>query len=301
MIRRTSTEGLTGKERAASSCDTDEIKEKGSINSYFGSIKNFQLLTHDEEIKLARKIARGDKAAREEMVKANLRLVVKISLRYRNRGLSFEDLVEEGNIGLIKAVERFNAAKGCRFSTYATFWIKQTIMIAIANQANTVRLPINITADIYRITRASKELMMTLHREPDFAEISEKTGLSGRYVKKLELLRRKSYSLESVLPDRSDQPLLDKIEDDRLPTPVESLERSDRVKRVNGLLGMLDDSERTVLKLRFGFDREDPKTLEEIGKAFGVTRERVRQIESKILGKLRKIIKRSDISNFDAI
>lgn len=278
-----------------------EAPVKDSIKIYFNSIKRYSLLTFEEEKALARRIAKGDIEARNRMIESNLRLVVNIARRCINRGLSFEDLVEEGNIGLIKAVERFKATKGCRFSTYATFWIKQTIDRALANQSNTVRLPIHITTDIYKLGRASKELMMTLNREPNIAELAQKTGLSGRYVKKLDLINKKSFSLDSALPDSSDQSLLDTIPDDRFPAPVAYLEESTRMQRVEGLLGMLDVNEREILKMRFGFDHGDPQTLEEIGNSFGVTRERVRQIEAKALGKLRNLMKQSDISSFDAI
>lgn len=277
------------------------VPAKESIKIYFGSIKQFKLLTHEDEIKLAGKIAKGDTAARDRMINSNLRLVVNIARRYLNRGLSFEDLIEEGNLGLIKAVERFKATKGCRFSTYATFWIKQTIERALANQSSTVRLPIHISTDLYKVSRASKELLATLHREPDLSEIAERTGLSGRYVKKLDTISKKSLSLESLTHDNSDHTLLDRLEDDRVPTPEMSLEDSDRVEKIKKLLGFLDESERKILKLRFGFDHEEPHTLEDIGNTFGVTRERVRQIECKALGKLREFAKRSNISSMEMI
>lgn len=274
---------------------------KESIKIYFGSIKQFKLLTHKDEIMLATKIAAGDIAARDRMISSNLRLVVNISRRYLNRGLSFEDLIEEGNLGLIKAVERFKATKGCRFSTYATFWIKQTIERALANQSSTVRLPIHISTDLYKVARASKELLATLHREPELAEIALRTGLSGRYVKKLDTISKKAVSLEAQTHDNSDHTLLDRLEDESIPTPEMSLEESDRVEKIQKLLDCLDESEKKILKLRFGFDNEEPHTLENIGNAFGVTRERVRQIECKALGKLRELAKRSNISSLEMI
>lgn len=274
---------------------------KDSINFYFGEIKKIDLLSAEEERALSKKVAAGDREARKRMIEANLRLVVNIARKYLNKGFPLEDLVEEGNIGLIKAVERFRPTKGCRFSTYATFWIRQTIDRAIANQGNTVRLPIHITTDIAKVSRASKELMMELNREPNSAEIAEKTGLSGRYVKKLDIVSKKSFSLESIIPDGSDLTLLDKLEDDKYPTPAENIEFSNRAERVKGLLGMLDDNEKAILKLRFGFGDEEPHTLEEIGNSFGVTRERVRQIESKALGKLREYVSHSDIASLEMI
>lgn len=274
---------------------------KESIKIYFGSIKQYKLLNHEEEISLAGRIAKGDTEARDAMISSNLRLVVNIARRYLNRGLSFDDLIEEGNLGLIKAVERFKATKGCRFSTYATFWIKQTIERALANQSNTVRLPIHISTDLYKVAKASKELLATLHREPDLAEISQRTGFSGRYVKKLDTISKKSLSLESLTHENSDHTLLDRLEDDRFLTPEASLEDSDRTEKIKALMKTLDESERKILQLRFGFDYEEPHTLEAIGNAFGVTRERVRQIESKALGKLRELARRSDITSMEMI
>ncbi len=272
-----------------------------SVKVYFSGIKRFTLLTSDEEKYLARRIARGDTDSRRKMIEANLRLVVNIAKRYLNRGLPLQDLIEEGNIGLIKSVERFKATKGCKFSTYATYWIKQAIERAIANQSSIVRLPIHVTADISRLTRANRELTRSLKREPTVVELSEKTGLTGRYVKKLNTISKKSYSLEASFPDDTDQSLLDRLEDDRFPTPMELIDESRRVDRINNWLGMLDDNERTIIRLRFGLDKDEPQTLESIGKCFGVTRERVRQIEVKALDKLKKFIKQSDITSFDAV
>ncbi|MBI2412587.1 MAG: sigma-70 family RNA polymerase sigma factor [Deltaproteobacteria bacterium] len=236
--------------------DGRENAASDSVKVYFSGIKKFALLTSDEEKYLARKIAKGDNDSRRQMIEANLRLVVNIAKRYLNRGLPLQDLIEEGNIGLIKSVERFKATKGCKFSTYATYWIKQAIERAIANQSSIVRLPIHVTADISRLTRASRE---------------------------------------------TDQSLLDRLEDDRFPAPMDIIDESRRQERINGWLGMLDDNERTIIRLRFGLDEDDPQTLESIGRSFGVTRERVRQIEVKALDKLKRIIKQSDIATFDSI
>ncbi|MBI1911371.1 MAG: sigma-70 family RNA polymerase sigma factor [Deltaproteobacteria bacterium] len=273
-----------------------------SLKFYFNCIKRYPLLTSKEEKQLARKIAKGDHEARKRMIEANLRLVVNIAKRYMNRGFPLQDLIEEGNIGLIKSVERFKATKGCKFSTYATYWIKQSIERAIANQANVVRLPIHITSDISKVARASRELLMILNREPSVRELAERTGLSGRYVKKLDIIGKKSYSLEAFLPDGSDQSLLDKLEDTSYPTPLELIDRFRKATKVNNWLCMLDENESRIIKLRFGIETEGPKTLEEIGKAFGVTRERVRQIEARALDKLKKIIiERDNIESLDAV
>src|SRR4030067_866593 len=193
-----------------------------SLRFYFDIIKKYPLLTSKEEIHLADRIATGDQDARRRMIEANLRLVVNIAKRYMGRGFPFQDLIEEGNIGLIKSAERFRTAKGCKFSTYATYWIRQSIERAIANQSNVVRLPIHINADILKLSKATHELMMTLNREPDYAELAERTGFSGRYVKKLDTVNKKSYSLEAFLPDGSGQSILDRLEDDSRLTTLEA-------------------------------------------------------------------------------
>ncbi len=284
-----------GKEnRDAPSSDTVKV--------YFNSIKRFSLLTPREEKQLARKIAKGDKQARQRMIESNLRLVVNIAKRYISRGFPLQDLIEEGNIGLIKSVERFKAAKGCKFSTYSTYWIKQSIERAIANQSNIVRLPIHVTADLSKITRATRELKMQFSREPTVPELSHRTGLSGRYVKKLDTISRKSYSLEAALPDGTEQTLLERIPDDSYPTPMELIDEARRIINIDVWLNMLDENEREIIRLRFGLGKDGPSTLEAIGKTLGVTRERVRQIEVKALAKLRRIIKETaNIASFDAM
>lgn len=273
-----------------------------SVKYYFNCIKKYPLLTFKEEQELAGRIARGDQQARRKMIESNLRLVVNIAKRYVNRGYPLQDLIEEGNIGLIKSVERFKAVKGCKFSTYATYWIRQSIERAIVNQSNIIRLPIHVAADISKLNRAARDLSVALSREPDHRELSEKTGFSGRYVKRLDIISRKTYSLERFAPDGGDTPLLDKIEDNTFPAPLELLSRLRRLDRVNNWINLLDESESAVIKMRFGLDNSLPKTLDAIGRAFGVTRERVRQIEVRALGKLRHIIKEmDDVSSFDAV
>jgi len=278
------------------------VQSTDSLRYYFDSIKKYPLLTSKEEIELADRIASGDKEARRKMIEANLRLVVNIAKRYLGRGFPFQDLIEEGNIGLIKSAERFRTAKGCKFSTYATYWIKQSIERAIANQSNVVRLPIHINADLMKLNKAARELMMTLNREPDVAELAEKTGFSGRYVKKLDTVGKKSYSLESSLPDGSGQSILDRLEDDTRLSPLEVIEKGRRTDKINDWLGQLDHSESEIIRLRFGFDDNGIRTLEEIGRTFGVTRERVRQIEVKALDKLKKIIQENNnIASYDGV
>lgn len=289
------------KEPHATPLETNAVASD-TVKVYFNSIKRYNLLTSKEEKSLARKIARGDLDARRRMIESNLRLVVNIAKRYLNRGFPLQDIIEEGNIGLIKAVERFKASKGCKFSTYATYWIKQSIERAIANQSNIVRLPIHITADLAKITKATREFTAQNNREPSMAEISGRTGLSGRYVKKLDMINRKSCSLEASLPDGSEQTLLERLPDETFPMPLEFIESGRRTGSIERWFGQLDDGERHIIELRFGLSDDGPKTLESIGKMFGVTRERVRQIEVKALAKLRKLIKEwDDIVSYDAV
>lgn len=272
-----------------------------TLSIYFKSIRRCALLSAADEKETAALVTTGDVQARSRMIESNLRLVVNISRRYVNRGLPLQDLIEEGNIGLIKAVERFKASKGCRFSTYATYWIKQAVERAIANQANTVRLPIHVSTDMARIVRATKDLSLSLRRDPSVTEIAEKTGLSGRYVKHLDTVGRKSYSLDAALPDASDLSLLDKLEDTTCLSPAESMEEARRKVSVAGWIATLDKNEQSVIRLRFGFDGGEPQTLDAVGKTFGVTRERVRQIESKVLVKLRNIVRLNQVDSLNAI
>ncbi|MEK6531453.1 MAG: sigma-70 family RNA polymerase sigma factor [Deltaproteobacteria bacterium] len=260
-----------------------------SVRLYFNNIKRFPLLKPEEEKTLARRIAKGDKSANKRMIESNLRLVVSIAKRYINRELPIQDLIEEGNVGLIKAVERFKAQKGCKFSTYATYWIKQSIERAIANQANTVRLPIHVTADMSRVSRASRHLSQQFNREPSLAEISDATGLSGRYVRRLDTISRKSYSLEATLPDGTELSLMDRLEDTAQQNPLDIIDNARMSGRVHTWLSSLDDNEKRILRMRFGFDDNGPQTLESIGRAFGVTRERVRQVEVKAIEKLKRL------------
>ncbi|MFQ5736421.1 MAG: RNA polymerase sigma factor RpoD/SigA [Thermodesulfobacteriota bacterium] len=283
--------------------DTAEKRPQAtdSINAYFNGIKRFHLLDKNEEMELARKVALGDGEARRRMIEANLRLVVNIAKRYIGRGLPLQDLIEEGNIGLIKAVERFRPSKGCKFSTYATYWIRQSIDRGIANQANTVRLPIHITTDMSKVTRAERELASTLGHEPNVAEIADKTGLSGRYVNKLHSIHRKNFSLEASISEGTDQSLLDVIEDTTSPAPGDSMVAGTQTEKVASWLDMLDENERRIISMRYGIDGEGPKTLETVGRSFGLTRERVRQIEAKALGKLKKIVEETSLEFSDMV
>jgi RNA polymerase primary sigma factor len=273
-----------------------------TLRVYLSSIRRHSLLSSSEEKQLAKRIARGDTEARKTMIESNLRLVVNIAKRYANRGFQLQDLIEEGNIGLIKSVERFKASKGCKFSTYATYWIRQAIERAIANQSNIVRLPIHVSADIAKMSKATRELVALLEREPTINELAEKTGLTGKYLKKLNTVNRRSCPIDSALPDGTEHSLLDRLTDDTQLSPMDLINEARRSDRVNGWLGLLEENERGIIKLRFGLDGEAPRTLESIGRVFGVTRERVRQLEVRALEKLKKIIKETDdIASFDAV
>jgi RNA polymerase primary sigma factor len=272
-----------------------------SASLYFKGIRRFPLLTAAEELDLVMRLSSGDAAARRRMIECNLRLVVNIARRYLNRGLQIQDLVNEGNIGLIKAVERFKPSKGCRFSTYATFWIRQSVERAIANQAATVRLPIHVNMDISKVSKVTRELTVALKREPTLAEVAARAGFSGRYVKKLNVVGRKTYSLDAALPDAPDQSLMDRLEDASRPAPVDEIALGLRARMVGGWLDRLDKNERFIIKMRFGFDDEEPRTLEEVGRLYGVTRERIRQIEMRALRRLKEFMSASGIATLDAV
>lgn len=285
--------------------DDDLIEEHESpkellddtIRIYFQDIKKFPLLSNKEERDLASQISKNGHKARNKMIQSNLRLVVKIAKRYLNRGLPFQDLIEEGNIGLIKAVEKFKISKGCKFSTYATYWIKQSIERAIANQANVIRLPIHVTNDVVKMLQCNRLLTKELRRDPSSTEIADKMQVSGRYVKKLMLMMKKSFSLETSFRQGSDQSLLDVIEDDKIQSPAKVTELLKRQKQINKWLDFLTEIERKVILLRFGLNDNLPHTLGAIGKGLGVTRERIRQIEVKALEKLRHIVKKEQITS----
>jgi RNA polymerase primary sigma factor len=240
------------------------------------------------EKECARSIEKGDKAARNKMIESNLRLVVKIAKRYINRGLPFLDLIEEGNLGLIKAVERFSLAKECRFSTYATWWIRQAIERALVNQSRTIRLPVHVSDDINRMLKNTRILSQSLQREPSVQEIAEAMNAKVPYVRRLMTLLRRTCSIETPLGDGNDYLLIDTIEDTSMVAPADLIENINRYEMISGHFDELTESEQRILTLRFGLDDREPQTLDTIGQSFGVTRERIRQIEAKSLEKLRK-------------
>jgi len=260
-----------------------------AIKLYLKEIQKSKLLTAEGERELATLIATGDMAARDKMIESNLRLVVKIAKRYMNRGLPFLDLIEEGNLGLIKAVERFKISKECRFSTYATWWIRQSIERALVNQSRTIRLPVHVADDINKYVKVSRELLQVLKRDPELEEVAEAMGTDITHVRRLTTLIKKTYSIEHPMGENSDYSLIDTIKDVKALDPLDFSEDLDKFQHVSQWLETLTQSEREILTLRFGLDDQEPQTLDTIGKKFGVTRERIRQIESKSLEKLRKI------------
>ncbi len=266
-----------------------------AVKSYLKEIRKSRLLTFEEEQALAKKIAKGDQKARQKMIEANLRLVVSIGKRYINRGLPFSDIIEEGNIGLIKAVEKFNYKRGFKFSTYGSWWIRQSIERAIINQSKLIRLPVHVVEKINHYMVVLEDLMQVLGREPTTQEISKKLMVSEREVVNLQQLIRKSYSLESPIAHGHETSLKDIIEDTSRISPSKSAEGIKRREEILDWLKTLKDNEQEVIRLRFGLDGGEPQTLEEIGKIFGLTRERVRQIESSALTKLRAIIAKKTI------
>lgn len=258
-----------------------------AIKIYLRDIQRTPLLNAAAEKELARKIEQGDDAARNKMIESNLRLVVKIAKRYINRGLPFLDLIEEGNLGLIKSVQRFDLAKECRFSTYATWWIRQSIERALINQSRTIRLPVHISDDIGRMIRTARKLSHELNREPTTEEIADSMKAKVPHVRRLSTLLRHTCSIEAPIGDGNDFALIDTIEDGSMPSPTVQLENINIFELISGHFNKLSEHEQKILTLRFGLNDTEPLTLDIIGQQFGVTRERIRQIEAKSLEKLR--------------
>ena len=266
-----------------------------AIKIYLRDIQRNPLLSATAEKELARKVEKGDDAARNKMIESNLRLVVKIAKRYLNRGLPFLDLIEEGNLGLIKSVERFNLAKECRFSTYATWWIRQSIERALINQSRTIRLPVHVSDDIGRMIRITRSLSHELSREPTIEEIADTMKAKIQHVRHLMTLLRHTSSIEAPISGGSDFALIDTIEDSSITAPTVQLENTDMFELISKHLNKLTEHEQNILTLRFGLNDQEPQTLDIIGQKFGVTRERIRQIEAKSLEKLRAFYAQSQV------
>src|ERR1700732_1533506 len=261
-----------------------------SIKIYLREICQTPLLTRQEEIELAARNKKGDQKARAWMIKANLRLVVKIAHDYSNLGLSLLDLISEGNIGLMKAVERFDPAKGGKLSTYGAWWIKQSIKRALANQSKTIRLPVHLIDKIYKLYRASLEMSEELGREPTDEELSEEIGISSVKLSQWKTVSIRPASLDAPISEDDSTEFSEMVGDEDAQTPFELFRDKDMRDELSELLEVLDDRERTIIFKRFGLDDGKPKTLEEVGKKFGVTRERIRQLQNIALAKLRRAL-----------
>lgn len=265
----------------------DGISIEDPVRMYLKEIGKVPLLSAEEEVELAKRMAEGDEDAKKRLAEANLRLVVSIAKRYVGRGMLFLDLIQEGNLGLIKAVEKFDYEKGFKFSTYATWWIRQAITRAIADQARTIRIPVHMVETINKLIRVSRQLLQELGREPTPEEIAEEMDMPVERVREILKISQEPVSLETPIGEEEDSHLGDFIQDDNVPVPAEAAAFTLLKEQLVEVLGTLTEREQKVLRLRFGLDDGRARTLEEVGKEFSVTRERIRQIEAKALRKLR--------------
>ena len=265
----------------------DGISIEDPVRMYLKEIGKVPLLSAEEEIELAKRMELGDQDAKKRLAEANLRLVVSIAKRYVGRGMLFLDLIQEGNLGLIKAVEKFDYRKGYKFSTYATWWIRQAITRAIADQARTIRIPVHMVETINKLIRVSRQLLQELGREPTPEEIAEEMNMPVDRVREILKISQEPVSLETPIGEEEDSHLGDFIQDDNVPVPADAASFTLLKEQLVEVLGTLTEREQKVLRLRFGLDDGRARTLEEVGKEFNVTRERIRQIEAKALRKLR--------------
>jgi RNA polymerase primary sigma factor len=264
------------------------------LTRYLRDIGQFPLLTPQQEIELAKKIKNGDAAARDQMINANLRLVVTIARDYANLGLPLLDLISEGNIGLTKAVERFEPTKGAKLSTYAMWWIKQSIKRALANQSKTIRLPVHLADKVAKVRRVSLQMSDELGREPTDDELGEEIGIDSDKITRIKSVGIRPASLDAPIADNESTEFGEVIGDDTAQTPFELLRDKNLLGEVDGLLEALDPRERKIISQRFGLDGAEPKTLEDVGKDFGITRERIRQLQNVALAKLRRALTRKE-------
>ncbi|MDZ4384621.1 MAG: sigma-70 family RNA polymerase sigma factor, partial [Nitrospirota bacterium] len=281
--------------------EKEHYVELDVIRSYLQEISHASLLTFEDEQELAEKIGRGDDKARQRMIEANLRLVVNIGKRYLNRGLPLADIIEEGNIGLMKAVERFDYTKGFRFSTYASWWIRQSIERAIINQVKTIRLPVHVAEHINKYLSTVEILIQEEGREPTVKEVAKRLKVATEDIEDLKQLIRKTYSLETPVGDKEESFLRDIIADSTIGSPAKIAEWISMREEIDKWLAELKEKEKDVICLRFGLEGQEPWTLEEIGQKFGLTRERIRQIEAASLTKLRSIITKREIKKEEVL
>lgn len=271
-----------------------KFESDNSLRIYLREISKTELLTPDEEVKLAARIKKGDKKARAHMIRANLRLVVKIAQDYSGYGLPLADLISEGNIGLMKAVERFDPNKGGKLSTYGSWWIKQSIKRALANQSKTIRLPVHMVDKIARMRRISALLTEELGRVPSQQELAEELGIPRKKLALLERAAKRPTSLNAPVHDDESAEFSDIIGDDHAVSPFEALDNKNMYGELDNLLDVLDEREHRIIDARFGLDGKTPMTLEEVGVEFGVTRERIRQLQNIALEKMRKALHRKE-------
>jgi RNA polymerase nonessential primary-like sigma factor len=273
-----------------------------AIKLYLQEIRKTPLLTFEQEQELGKRVAQGDSEARAHMIEANLRLVVSIGKRYINRGLPFSDIIEEGNLGLIRAVEKFQYQRGFRFSTYATWWIRQAIERAIVNQVRTIRLPVHTAETVRSYTRTVATLTREQGYEPVAAEVAKKMKLSVQKVRALSMLTRDTFSLDLLIGDSGEDSLLDLLRDDTATPPDEAIDEAGRSEYIREWISQLTAVQREVIELRYGLTTESsPRTLESIGMRFGLTRERVRQIEKEALRQLRRLVLNRNIAMNDLL
>ncbi len=263
---------------------------RGLLGAYLREIRSMELVTPAEEIELAARIRQGDENARRRLIEANLRLVVKIARDYEHVGLPLPDLINEGNIGLMKAVERFDPDKGAKFSTYGAFWIKQAIKRALANQSKTIRLPVHMVDKIYHMRIASHRLQELLGREPSDEELAEEMGLKVKQVRRMQRSSRRPVSLDAPLGDADTNNLGDVVEDERVQLPLDQMQNEHSIDAIRELVARLPERERTILTRRFGLDGKARMTLEQIGTQFRVTRERIRQLQNRAFERLRAMM-----------
>lgn len=274
------------------------LETNDSVRMYLKEMGKYSLMNAEREVECAKRIKEGDPIAKDQLAEANLRLVVSIAKKYVGRGMLFLDLIQEGNIGLMKAVERFDYTKGYKFSTYATWWIKQAITRAIADQARTIRIPVHMVDTINKVARAKRELLNELGREPEPEEVADKLGLTVERVNEIMKLALEPVSLETPIGEEDDSHLGDFIQDDHIATPVQAATNTLLREKLIEVMESLSDREKKVLIMRYGLDDGKERTLEEVGKEFNVTRERIRQIEAKALWKIKHPNKSRKLRDF---
>jgi RNA polymerase primary sigma factor len=272
-----------------------EVEDFEAEKLYLRDLRKLSTMSEEEEKELAARISRGDHDARRKMIESNLRLVVKIARKYASAGVSVLDLIEEGNIGLIRAVEKFDLSRNCRFSTYATWWIRQSIERALLNYSRIVRLPVHVSSRLRKISRVMHDYIEREGREPTEQELERDTDIPAGFIRNLMFIVTRTHSIEALLDEEESLTMEDFLPDLSVGEPLSAFEQTKRIEYIASWLDTLRDDEKRVIILRYGLDGAEPQTLESIGKLVGVTRERIRQIERKAIVKLQKIVKRNNI------